>query len=142
MISSNLYWGIIFIVLIGLYLINNQQESFRILGTNMSSEKHTPTYNPPKVNKVKEVPSAPTLSHRHLQTHRTGMSNYCQISNHRRPEEYLSMENGTSKPFEMSSDFFYDCSPNQELPRTRKLDAPYNERVNTIRIGNFTQPRM
>lgn len=141
MITSNLHWGVIFIVLAGIYVIKTQQEGFRILGTNMTAEKHTPTYQAPKVDKIKEVPSAPTLSHRHIQTHRTGMSSYCQISNHRRPDEYSTMENGTAKPFEMSSEFFYDCSPNQEHTRTRKMSAPHNKRLHTIRVGNFVQPR-
>lgn len=138
---SNLHWGVIFIVLAGIYVIKTQQEEFRILGTNMTAEKNTPTYKAPTVNKIKEVPSAPTLSHRHIQTHQTGMSNYCQISNHRIPDEYSTMENGTAKPFEMSSEFFYDCSPDQVHTRTRKMTSPLNS-IHHIRVGNFIHPRM
>ena len=124
-----------------IYLMTNQRETFRVLGTNLTGEEEQQTYTPPKVDKLKRTPTAPEMSHRYHTTHRTSMSNYNQLSNHRRPNEYSTMENGTAKPFEMNSENFYECNPIQQVERTRKMNIPLSQKGH-IRVGSFAQLQM
>lgn len=118
--------------------ISSQRESFRVIGTNINGEEEQQTYKPPKVEKLKRTPTAPEMSHRYHTTHRTPISNYKQISNHRRPNEYSTMENGTAKPFEMNSENFYECNPTQQFERTREMNIPLSQEGH-IRVGSFAQ---
>ena len=123
---------------VAIIYISSQRETFRVLGTNLTGEEEQQTYTPPKVDKLKRIPTAPEMSHRYHTTHRTSMSNYNQISNHRRPNEYSTMENGTAKPFEMNSENFYECGATQQFERSREMNVPLSQEGH-IRVGSFAQ---
>lgn len=115
-------------------------EGFSQIGTDMTGQpkpSHTPyQFEKPPI----QVPTAQELSSRYCNVHQTGMGGHEQYSNHRRPDEYATMENGTAKPFEMSSEFFHDCSPTHTVSRHRTTKLPWLHKDGYIRVGAYLTP--
>lgn len=126
-------------VILAIYFLRswNPRESFNIIGYTMTGEpkpQQTPTYSKPSV----VIPDAIDLSLRNKLVHQTEMSCMEQISNHRQPDEYATMDNGTAKPFEMSSEFFHSCDPSKVIPRQHDFTMPADKTPNKLRVGAFS----
>lgn len=119
------------------HLSNQSTEGFRAIGVDLDGNPIEPTETR-SIPKLPHVPDAYTLSQRHQIVHLTDMSCMEQISNHRRPDEYATMDNGTAKPFEMSSEFFHPCDTNRVIPRKLDFTVPAEHTPNHLRVGAFS----